>query len=243
MRWLTRSKSTRNPSRCPPRWANGFERSDARVAILEIDVVDQDSRPDAPVSRADEVVTQDSPRGVGFPEEVLDVEGLLGEIGQDHAGRERRAPVPDDCHARFAGVLRGKVGEFLADRGGLVEPERRRLGSWVVFRHGRTARDQQEGSGQQGAAATNVGAREREGAVLRDATSGHHHGRIVDPGSGGQRRALDTEAWPERERKCLAEAARPLAGTQAATYRDRSRSLSPPSTVAKAQARACSAGR
>ena len=135
------------------------ERSDARVSILEIDVVDQDSHPDATVGGAHEVVGQDTSRGVGFPEEVLDVEGLLGEIGQDHAGRERRAPVPDDPHARFARVLRGKVSEFLADTGGLVELEGRGLGSWVVFRHGRTARDQQDGSGQQGAAAANVGAR------------------------------------------------------------------------------------
>jgi hypothetical protein len=100
-----------------------------------------------------------TPVASGAPEEVLDIEGLLGEIGQDHAGRERLAPAPDDRDARYAGVLRGKAGELLADAGGFVELESRRLGSWVVFRHCCAAGDQQDGSGQQGAAPANFGAR------------------------------------------------------------------------------------
>ena len=98
-----------------------------------------------------------------------DIEGLLGEIGQDHAGRERRATTPDDCDARFAGVLRRKGRELLAEASGLVELERRRLGSWVVFRHRRTAGDQQDDGGQQG-------------AVLRDTTNARHDARISQTG-------------------------------------------------------------
>jgi hypothetical protein len=103
------------------------------------------------------VVGQDAARGVGFPEEVLDVQGLLGEIGQDHAGCERLAPPPDDGYARLAGVLRRKGGELLAEASGLVELERRRLGSWIILRHCRTIGHQQDGNGQQGAASANFG--------------------------------------------------------------------------------------
>ena len=105
-----------------------------------------------------------------------------------------------------------------------MELEGRGLGSWVVFRYGRTARRSAgrqrpagRGGGERGRArgrlagvavpawrpsraravtAADSGRRswgvlrralEREGAVLRDATNGHHDGRIVDLGSVGQR--------------------------------------------------------
>ncbi len=59
----------------------------ARVAVLEIDVVDQDAHPDAAVGGAQEVVGQDAPGRVAFPEEVLDVEGPLARDPPGPRGR------------------------------------------------------------------------------------------------------------------------------------------------------------
>jgi hypothetical protein len=76
------------------------------------------------------------------------------EARELNAGRPRRMIATP----QFAGVLRGEAGELLADAGGFVELESRRLGSRVVFRHCCADGDQQDGSGQQGAAPANFGA-------------------------------------------------------------------------------------
>jgi hypothetical protein len=63
------------------------ERGDGRVEVLHVEVVDQDPHAHGAVCRANEAVDEVSASRVGFPLEVLDVESLLGEVGERNAGR------------------------------------------------------------------------------------------------------------------------------------------------------------
>ena len=91
----------------------GVERRDAGVAVLQLDVVDQDPHADAAVGGAHEAVGEDAAGRVGFPEEVLDVEGLLREVRERDAGGKGGASVADDAECGIAGMLRGEVGDPL----------------------------------------------------------------------------------------------------------------------------------
>ena len=112
----------------------GVEGRDRRVAVLEVDVVDQDAHPDATVGGAKESINQDAPGRIALPDEVLDVEGPLRQIGEDHARGEGRAAPPDEGEPGFARVLRRECGDVLADGSGFVVLERRRLRAGVLPR-------------------------------------------------------------------------------------------------------------
>ena len=133
------------------------ERRDPRVAVLDVDVVDQDTHPDAAVSGAHEAIGQDAAGRIGLPEEVLDVEGRLCEIRQGHAGGERLAPVRDERERGFARVLGREGGDLLADGGGFVVEERGRLRAGVVLRQRGAGPDQQERYRQRRAHAPPIG--------------------------------------------------------------------------------------
>ena len=112
----------------------GVERGDGRVEILQVDVVDQDPHAHAAVGSANEAVDEVSAGRVGFPEEVLDVESLLREVGERDAGGKSGAPVANDAECGVAGMLRGDLGDPSADRRGLVILHRRRRRARIVGR-------------------------------------------------------------------------------------------------------------
>ena len=86
-----------------------------------------------------------------FPDEVLHVERLLGEIGERGPGRKGNLPAADDREAGLAGVARGGFFDVATERGAGLVLE----GLWtrcrVVLRHAGAAGDRHESGDQQGA--------------------------------------------------------------------------------------------
>ena len=127
------------------------ERREVGIAILEVDVVDQDAHAHAAVGGAKQVSGEEQAGGIRIPLEVLHVETSFGQVGQHDARRERFAPAPDDREPGLARVLRGERGNFAADRRGFVGLEGGRLGARIVLRHRGAAADRHDGGDQQGA--------------------------------------------------------------------------------------------
>ncbi len=92
------------------------ERREVGVAILEVDVVDQDAHAHAAVGGAKQVSGEEQAGGIRIPLVVLHVETSFGQVRQHDARRERFAPAPDDREPGLAGVQCGERGNLAADR-------------------------------------------------------------------------------------------------------------------------------
>ena len=83
-----------------------------------------------------------------LPDVALQVQALLGKLGQGDPYREGRTPVAKDREARFARVTRVGLGNTSANGGVRMILEGRRLAARIVLRHARAAREEKAGQDQ-----------------------------------------------------------------------------------------------
>ena len=102
---------------------------------LEVQIIDQDADTDAAVRGLNQVFDQDLSGGILIPNEILQIQRLLGQLGHCNPRRKRAASVGEDGEPRLVWMTGGCFLEVRPDRGARVIRERDRRCAGIILRH------------------------------------------------------------------------------------------------------------
>ncbi len=145
---------------------------EGRVPALEGHVVEQQAHAHPAIGGTHQTLGQQPAGGVRFPDVVLQVERLLGELGERGPGGKGNLPAADDREAGLAGVARGGLVEVATERGAGMVLEGLGLGARVVLRHAGAAGEEEARQPQTESNRTQ--ARAKAGAISRSIVGTMH---------------------------------------------------------------------